>query len=160
MWEKSKTQLIKLTSLLGDDHFLRVLHFFEKLIAKILSISLIIVIFVSLIDLIIFLCTDLFRQHPIGFFGTTLIEIFGLFLNILIAMELLENITGYLKKNVIQVELVIVTSIIAVARKIIIFDFNKYGEMQLAALVVATLGLSVSYWLLKQVSDRQEQNHD
>lgn len=160
MWEKSKTQLIKLTSLLGDDHFLRVLHFFEKLIAKILSVSLIIVIFVSLIDLIIFLCTDLVGQHPIGFFGTTLIEIFGLFLNILIAMELLENITGYLKKNVIQVELVIVTSIIAVARKIIIFDFNKYGEMQLAALVVATLGLSVSYWLLKQVSDRQEQNHD
>ena len=57
MWEKSKTQLIKLTSLLGDDHFLQVLHFFEKLIAKILSISLIIVIFVSLIDLIIFLYT-------------------------------------------------------------------------------------------------------
>jgi uncharacterized membrane protein (DUF373 family) len=110
--------------------------------------------------LIIFLYTDLVGQHPIGFFGTTLIEIFGLFLNILIAMELLENITGYLKKNVIQVELVTVTAIIAVARKIIIFDFNKYGEMQLAALVVATLGLSVSYWLLKQVSDRQEQNHD
>ena len=155
MWEKSKTQLIKLTSLLGDDHFLRVLHFFEKLIAKILSVSLIIVIFVSIIDLIKYLYTDLFEQHPIGFFGTTLIEIFGLFLNILIAMELLENITGYLKKNVIQVELVIVTSIIAVARKIIIFDFNKYGGMELAALVVATLGLSGSYWLLKQVNNRQ-----
>jgi len=160
MWEKSKTQLIKLTSLLGDDHFLRVLHFFEKLIAKILSVSLIIVIFVSIIDLTKYLYTDLFEQHPIGFFGTTLIEIFGLFLNILIAMELLENITGYLKKNVIQVELVIVTSIIAVARKIIIFDFNKYGGMELAALVVATLGLSGSYWLLKQVNNRREQNHD
>ncbi len=160
MWEKSKTQLIKLASLLGDDHFLKVLHFFEKLIAKILSTCLIIVIFVSLADLIKYLYTDLFGQHPVGFFGTTLIEIFGLFLNILIAMELLENITGYLKKNVIQVELVIITSIIAVARKIIIFDFNKYGEMQLAALVVATLGLSGSYWLLKQISDRREQNHD
>jgi len=160
MWEQLKTQLIKLTSLLGDDGFLQILHFFEKLIAKVLSACLILVIFVSLIDLIKYLYTDLFGQHPIGFFGTTLIEIFGLFLNILIAMELLENISGYLKTNVIQVELVIVTSIIAVARKIIIFDFNKYGEMQLAALVVATLGLSVSYWLLKQVSDRQEQNHD
>ena len=52
----------------------------------------------------------------------------------------------------------IVTSIIAVARKIIIFDFNKYGEMQLAALVVATLGLSASYWLLKQVGNRREGN--
>ncbi|MEB3122753.1 MAG: phosphate-starvation-inducible PsiE family protein [Snowella sp.] len=160
MWEKSKTQLIKLASLLGDDGFLALLHFCEKLIAKILSACLVIVIFVSLIDLMKYLYTDLFRQQPIGFFGTTLIEIFGLFLNILIAMELLENITGYLKKNVIQVELVIVTSIIAVARKIIIFDFNKYGEMQLAALVAATVGLSGSYWLLKQVSDRRQQNHD
>ncbi|PZV27334.1 MAG: hypothetical protein DCF12_05030 [Snowella sp.] len=160
MWEKSKTQLIKLASLLGDDGFLALLHFCEKLIAKILSACLVIVIFVSLIDLMKYLYTDLFGQQPIGFFGTTLIEIFGLFLNILIAMELLENITGYLKKNVIQVELVIVTSIIAVARKIIIFDFNKYGEMQLAALVAATVGLSGSYWLLKQVSDRRQQNHD
>jgi uncharacterized membrane protein (DUF373 family) len=158
MWEKSKTQLIKLTSLFGDDVFLEVLHFFERLIAKILSASLIVVIFVSIIDLIKYLYSDLFGQHPIGFFGTTLIEVFGLFLNILIAMELLENISGYLKRNVIQVELVIVTSIIAVARKIIIFDFNKYSEMQLGALVVATLGLSASYWLLKQVSNRQERN--
>jgi uncharacterized membrane protein (DUF373 family) len=158
MWKKLKTNLIKLTYLLGDDGFLQILHFFEKLIAKILSACLILVIFVSLIDLIKYLYTDLFGQHPIGFFGTTLIEIFGLFLNILIAMELLENISGYLKTNVIQVELVIVTSIIAVARKIIIFDFNKYGEMQLAALVVATLGLSASYWLLKQVGNRRERD--
>ena len=97
MWEKSKTQLMKLTYLLGDDGFLKILHFFEKLIAKILSASLIIVIFVSIVDLIKYLYTDLFGQHPVGFFGTTLIEIFGLFLNILIAMELLENISGYLK---------------------------------------------------------------
>jgi uncharacterized membrane protein (DUF373 family) len=158
MWEKSKTQLIKLASLFGDDVFLEVLHFFERLIAKILSASLIVVIFVSIVDLIKYLYSDLFGQHPIGFFGTTLIEVFGLFLNILIAMELLENISGYLKRNVIQVELVIVTSIIAVARKIIIFDFNKYSEMQLGALVVATLGLSASYWLLKQVGNRRERN--
>ena len=158
MWEKSKTQLIKLASLFGDDVFLEVLHFFERLIAKILSASLIVVIFVSIVDLIKYLYSDLFGQHPIGFFGTTLIEVFGLFLNILIAMELLENISGYLKRNVIQVELVIVTSIIAVARKIIIFDFNKYSEMQLGALVVATLGLSASYWLLKQVGNRREGN--
>ncbi len=158
MWEKSKTQLIKLASLFGDDVFLEVLHFFERLIAKILSASLIVVIFVSIVDLIKYLYSDLFGQHPIGFFVTTLIEVFGLFLNILIAMELLENISGYLKRNVIQVELVIVTSIIAVARKIIIFDFNKYSEMQLGALVVATLGLSASYWLLKQVGNRRERN--
>jgi Phosphate-starvation-inducible E. len=55
----------------------------------------------------------------------TLFVIFGLFLNVLIALEILENITAYLKKHVIQVELVIVTSLIAVSRKIIILDLEK-----------------------------------
>jgi uncharacterized membrane protein (DUF373 family) len=49
----------------------------------------------------------------------------GPFLNILIGLEILENVTGYFRKNVLQVELVIVTSLIAVARKIIIFNFEK-----------------------------------
>ncbi len=152
MWKNFKINIVELRRFGSDDGFLELLHFFEKLIAKILSTCLIIVILISLVDLIKYLYTGLFFQ-PLDSFGRTLIEIFGLFLNILIAMELLENISGYLKRNVIQVELVIITSIIAVARKIIIFDFNKYGGVELSALVVATLGLSASYWLLKRVNN-------
>jgi hypothetical protein len=158
MWKQFKTKLIQLGVIFGDDGFLKIIHFFEHFISKVLSICLIIVILISLFDLIKFLYTDLFNQQPLGSFGATLIEIFGLFLNILIAMELLENISGYLKKNVIQVELVIITSIIAVARKIIIFDFNKYGEIQLAALVFGTMGLSGSYWLLKRINKDSNKN--
>lgn len=133
---------------LQDDSFLGIVHQLEKLIAKILAICLLVVIFVSLFDLIKVLSIEL-AQEPVGFFSTGLIEIFGLFLNVLIALELLENITGYLRKNVIQIELVVVTATIAVARKIIIFDFNKYHNLELASLGFAILALSFSYWLIK-----------
>jgi uncharacterized membrane protein (DUF373 family) len=106
-----------------------------------------------------FLVADLLRE-PTGFFSTTLIEIFGLFLNILIALEILENITAYLRKQVVQVELVIVTSLIAVARKIIIFDFEKLGGLDLIGLGAATLALSVSYWLVRRAKPPSKSGQD
>lgn len=132
-----------------EDPFLRGITRIESLISKLLSILLIGLVIVAVVDLARFLVADLLRE-PTGFFSTTLIEIFGLFLNILIALEILENITAYLQKQVVQVELVIVTSLIAVARKIIIFDFEKLGGLDLIGLGAATLALSVSYWLVRR----------
>ncbi|MBW4470221.1 MAG: phosphate-starvation-inducible PsiE family protein [Stenomitos rutilans HA7619-LM2] len=135
----------------SDDSFLRALRGFEGLISKILSIAMVFVILLAVYDLVTFLGSDLFRQ-PYGRFGTTLFTIFGLFLNVLIALEILENITAYLKNHVIQVELVIVTSLVAVSRKIIILDLQKTAGLDLIALAAAILALSISYWLVRHVN--------
>jgi uncharacterized membrane protein (DUF373 family) len=152
-------QLIKLASgirkTVRDENFMRSIHLIENLVSKILSIALIVVIIVSLFDLIIILSKDLFHTEPAGFFSKTLIEIFGLFLNILIALELLENITAYIRKHIVQVELVVVTALIAVARKIIIFDPKQYDKIDLIALAVASLALSISYWLVKRMNQQK-----
>jgi uncharacterized membrane protein (DUF373 family) len=108
-----------------------------------------VVILVAVVDLIILLSTELFTA-PFGFFNKTLFEIFGLFLNILIALEILENITAYLRKHVVQVELVIVTSLIAVARKIIILDLEKTTGIEIIGLAIAILALSLSYWIIRR----------
>jgi uncharacterized membrane protein (DUF373 family) len=84
--------------------------------------------------------------------GRTLINIFGLFLNVLIALELLENLTAYQKKHVVQVELVVVTSIIAVARKIILLDFEKTSGIDLIGLGIAIFALAISYWILRRLN--------
>jgi uncharacterized membrane protein (DUF373 family) len=131
-----------------DRNFLKVIHVTENIVSKVLSIALIIVIFVSLYDLMLVLIRDLFIE-PTGFFNRTLIEIFGFFLNILIALELLENITVYLKKHLVQLELVLTTALIAVARKIIIFDPGKYDKVDLIALGIAIICLAVSYFLIR-----------
>lgn len=135
-----------------DENFLRLIHLVENIVSKILSLALLLVILVSLVDLILILAKDL-KAEPVGFFDKTIIDIFGLFLNILIALELMENITAYLRKHIVQVELVIVTSLIAVARKIIIFDFSKYQNLDLIALGIAILALSTSYWLIRRTKE-------
>jgi len=135
-----------------DEDFMRSIHTIENIVSKVLSVALIVVILVSLYDLVVILIKDLFTTEPVGFFSKTLIEIFGLFLNILIALELLENVTAYLRKHIVQVELVVVTALIAISRKIIIFDPNKYSKDDLIALTVGTLALAASYWLIRKVN--------
>jgi uncharacterized membrane protein (DUF373 family) len=73
----------------------------------------------------------------------------------LIALELLENITAYLKKHIVQVELVVVTALIAVARKIIIFDPAKYEKNDLIALAFASIALAASYGIIRWINYKQ-----
>ena len=140
-----------------DENFLKIIHRVENIVSKILSVALVIVIIVSVFDLMVVLVKDLFGTKPYGLFTQTLIEIFGLFLNILIALELLENITSYLKKHIVQVELVVVTALIAVARKVIIFDSTKYPKEDLIALAVASLALAASYGIIRWVNYSKNQ---
>lgn len=147
-WRRLGRQISTATS---DESFVHFLEQIEALVAKLLSIAMVLVVLVSVIDLGIFLFQELLAE-PRGFFNTTLIEIFGLFLSILVALEVLENITAYLKKHIVQVELVIVTSLTAVARKIIIFDFSKSTGLELIALAVAIFTLSFSYWLVRRTN--------
>jgi len=143
----------KLAELFNDKNFLKIVHITENIVSKVLSLGIIIVIFVSIIDLIFILAKYLFVTGKIGFFASTIFEIFGLFLNILIALELLENVTVYLRKHILQLELVLTTALIAVARKIIIFDPKQYEKVDLVALGIAIICLSASYWLVKRSHD-------
>jgi uncharacterized membrane protein (DUF373 family) len=143
----------------SDEEFLAFIKVVESLVSKILSLAMVVVILVSVIDLIVYLWQDLFFQQPAGFFTTTVIKIFGFFLNILIALELLENITAYLKNHAVQVELVIITSLVAVARKIIILDLDKVDGLELIGLAVAILALSISFLIVRFMNKRSHDEH-
>lgn len=137
-----------------DENFLTLIQKIVGMVSKVLSVAMVLVILMALVDLVNFLIKELFSE-PFGSFSTTLIKIFGLFLNILIALELLENITAYLQKHVVQVELVIVTSLIAVARKLIILDLEKTSGSELIGLAIAIFALSISYWIVRRTNARQ-----
>jgi uncharacterized membrane protein (DUF373 family) len=134
---------------LRDENFLGFLGRLESWVSKILSIAMLFVILVAVYELVVFMVQELIPP-PMDRFGKTLFTVFGLFLNVLIALEILENITAYLKKHVVQVELVIVTSLIAIARKIIILDLEKTSGIDLIALAAAILSLSISYWIIRR----------
>lgn len=140
-----------ISKLSNNEAFLLLLEESEKLVSKILAVGLLIVILVALFNLAIALGQLLYisTKDPISFFDQKMLKIFGLFLDLLIALELLENVTVYLRKHIIQIELVIVTAFIAVARKIIIFDFDKYTFRELIGLGITIFCISIAYCLVK-----------
>jgi uncharacterized membrane protein (DUF373 family) len=138
----------KLRRAISDQTFLHWAEFFENTIAKILLIAIVLISLYALLDLLVVLGQIMFTTQ-MGSLGKTLISIFGLFLNLLIALELLENITGYLRKHVLQVELVIVTAIIAVARKLVILDLEKTAGVDLLGLAGAIVALTIGYCLIR-----------
>nr|WP_310428459.1 phosphate-starvation-inducible PsiE family protein [Chamaesiphon sp. VAR_48_metabat_135_sub] len=140
-----------------DENFLHGLEIIEGWVSKILSIGMILVTFIAIFQLGYSLYETLVEtiyQHNQASFNAELFQLFGLFLNVLIALEILENITAYLKKHVVQVELVLVTSLIAVSRKIIILDLEKKDSNDLIALAVAVFSLSISYLLIRQANSK------
>jgi uncharacterized membrane protein (DUF373 family) len=140
-----------------DEKFLHTIEEVERIVSKLLSIGMLVVIFIAIAQLSYALFEKLLItiDRPSNEnFNTTLFELFGLFLNVLIALEILENITAYLRKHVIQVELVIVTSLIAVSRKIIILDLEKKGSDDLIALAVAVLSLSIGYFIVNYTNKK------
>jgi uncharacterized membrane protein (DUF373 family) len=135
-----------------DEKFLETVEAIEGVVSKLLSIGMIFVTFIAIAHLSYALVEKLvltIERPNNDSFNSTLFELFGLFLNVLIALEILENITAYLRKHVIQVELVIVTSLIAVARKIIILDLEKKSSSDLIALAVAVFSLSIGYAIVR-----------
>ncbi|MEB3341136.1 phosphate-starvation-inducible PsiE family protein [Okeania sp.] len=140
-----------------DNIFLQFIEGIEFLVSKVLSLAMITVIIFAVCDLIVYIYKQLLLT-PNPLFKDSLFEIFGLFLNILIALEILENITAYLRKHVFQVELVIATSLIAVARKIIIYDLDKKGGEALIGLALATFALSISFWIIRSQNNQKSKH--
>jgi uncharacterized membrane protein (DUF373 family) len=140
-----------------DEKFLHGLEIMEGWVSKLLSIGMILVTILAIFHLgysLIETFIKTFTQRNNTDFNKELFQLFGLFLNVLIALEILENITAYLKKHVIQVELVLVTSLVAVSRKIIILDFEKKDSNDLIALAIAVFSLSISYAIIRLANSR------
>ena len=115
---------------------------------KVLAFLMMIVIWLSLVDVIYHLY-DLTLTHNISniFYPESLLSILGDFLAVLIAVEIFLNILFFLRKDSIHVPLVISTALTAAARKVIIVDSLKIDPFYLIALACVILALGVSYWL-------------
>ncbi|MGD8520507.1 MAG: phosphate-starvation-inducible PsiE family protein, partial [Desulfobacterales bacterium] len=80
-----------------------------------------------------------------------LLEIFGFFLLVLIGVELLETIKAYLVEKVVHVEVVIEVALIAIARKVIILDLEKYEDLTLFGIAALILAIAIAIYAIKRV---------
>ena len=81
-----------------------------------------------------------------------LMDLFSLILILLIGLELIETVKTYLEENVVHVELVLLVAIIAIARRVVVWDFAKYTHVELYSLAAMVVALGVSYFLVKQTA--------
>lgn len=79
---------------------------------------------------------------------------FGAFMAVLIAIEIFVNICIYLREDVIHVQIVMATALMAIARKIIILDFNKVSSDYVWAMAGVIFAMSIGYFLVLKSSQK------
>jgi uncharacterized membrane protein (DUF373 family) len=80
----------------------------------------------------------------------TLMNAFGIFMLVLIGIELLDTIKVYFKEHVIHVEVVMLVALIAVARKVIIIDMTELSGTEVIGIAAIIIALSAGYYLIKR----------
>ena len=122
----------------------------RRLIILILVLSITAVLLYSTAHVVYSTFINLINIPFVEFSSDSIVSIFGSLLIILIGVELLETVKIFLKDDVVHVEIVILVAIIAIARKVITWDYSKYSFEQLIGLAVMLLALSAGYYLIKK----------
>lgn len=144
-----------LAALLDDANYLRFVDRSEQLLAKLLGLVLVVVMVVATFQLIRYVAWSLVTPDT-PWLASRLTKVLGDLLNLLIAVEVLQNITSYLRRHVVQIELVLLTAMTAVARKVIVLPQGAESKPQLlAGLGVAVLALAAAFWLVRTLSLRE-----
>ena len=123
---------------------------FEHVIVSALIVMMILVILVSTIELGWIILKDFFNPPRFFLEISDLLEIFGFFLLVLIGIELLETIKTYLNEQIVHVEIVLEVGLIAIARKIIILDIEKYDGVTIIGVASLILAVSAAYYVIKR----------
>ncbi len=76
---------------------------------------------------------------------------------VLIGIELLETIKAYIEEERVHAEVVFLVAIVAVARKIIILDYNKITPNLMYGIAAVIIALGVSYYfVIRALKQRME----
>lgn len=141
---------------LSDNRFLAGIHSYERQLAKLLALLLAIVIGFAVFELVAESSIKIVRFQTDWFDGG-LIKLLDRLLLIFIALEVLQNVTAYLRDQVVQIELVLLTAMTAVARKVIVLPPGTESKPQLmAGFGVIVVGLAAAYWLVIRARHQQQ----
>ena len=126
-----------------------VLKFFGKLIIFALVGMMALEVALATIELGWIIVKDIITPPIFLLDSNELLDIFGLFLLVLVGIELLDTIKTYLAKRELHTEVVLLVAMIAVARKVIILDEAKLSAPMLLGIAAIIVALGISYYLLK-----------
>ena len=138
-----------------NDNLERIIKFTKRIKQGVsLAVLLLMAVIVasSVIELSIVLFNEIFdaKDDSLSLDVDELFKIFSFVFIILIGFEMMETIEMYFKKNVVHAEVVLLVAVIAVTRKVILLDLEKYDPVAIIGLGIIILSLGACYYLIKR----------
>lgn len=125
---------------------------FEQFITIILMVLMALVVMLAVVDLAWVILKDVITPPVLLLDITELLDIFSMFLLVLIGIELIETLKAYLIQNEVRSEIIILVAIIALARKIITLDLKEVSSGALLGIAATVLALSIAYYIIRQAN--------
>lgn len=129
---------------------LRLIDIYEKWITGFLLLLMSIVVAFSIIDLAWAIVQEIRKPPNLLIEVENLLDLFSLFLLVLIGVELLDTLRAYLKEHVVHEEVILGAALIAVARKVIVLDIKQYNGLQLVGIALVIMAITSAYWVTKR----------
>ena len=123
---------------------------FERFIVICLTLMMVVVVTLTTMELAWIIIRDIVSDPIILLEIDEILEIFGFFLLVLIGIELLETIKAYLKTKVVHVEIVLEVALIAISRKVIILNIEKYESLTLVGIAALIAAVSLAFLVVKR----------
>jgi uncharacterized membrane protein (DUF373 family) len=123
---------------------------FERIIVTALIVMMVLTILLATIELGWLIIKDIITPPVILLEINELLDIFGLFLLVLLGIELVSTLKTYLTENEIHVEVVFAVALIAIGRKVIILDVKEISSLSLIGIASIIISLSIGYFLVKR----------
>lgn len=120
----------------------------ERVVVVTLLVMMALVVCLSTVELGWFIIKDVITPPIFLLEIDELLDIFGMFLLVLIGVELLETVKMYLTQKTVHFEVVFMVAMIAIARKVIILDIKELPSLTLMGIGVIVVSLSAGYYLL------------
>jgi uncharacterized membrane protein (DUF373 family) len=135
----------------------KALNTFERIINVALLAMLALVVLLATVDLGWMILKDLLSPPVLMLHVEQLLELFGFFLLVLIGLELLDTIKTYLTTKKVHVEVVLLVSNIAIARKVVILEPKDMDSLKLIGIAAIIGALTIGYYFVKLAAQETRQ---
>lgn len=131
-----------------DDRLIVLLQAVIRFAVRLLALLMVGVIFWGVADVVYVLYRRIL-EPPLGLLAISdILATFGAFMAVLIAIEIFHNIVLYLRSDVIHIKVVLATALMAIARKVIVLDFDVTPQAYVFGIAAVVGALGLVYWLV------------
>ena len=128
----------------------KIARYIEKGIIYALIIMMAGILILATVELGYFLIKSILQSDYLLIDLDDLMDLFGIFMLVLIGIELLDTIKVYLRRNVVHVEVVVLVAIIAVARKVVVLKVEDLSGEVVIGIALLIIALAGAYYLIKR----------